>query len=79
MLTCARFSGHGLRRNQSDCDIYSNSDGREEPVPWHRLRDRGRHLHRPGCPVHRGTSHQAQVRYALIFGFSAADVSQETW
>lgn len=66
MLMCARLSGHGLRRNQSDCDIYSNSNGREESIPRHRLCRRGRHLHCPGCPVHSSTSHQAEVFSVLV-------------
>lgn len=61
MITFARFSGHGLRRNQSDRIIYSNSDGREESIPRHRLRRRGRHLHCSGCAVYGSTSHQAKV------------------
>lgn len=67
MLMSSRFSGHGLWRNQGDCDIYSDSDGREEPVSRHRLCRGGRHLHCSGCFVYSSTSHQAKVCFVLVF------------
>jgi len=62
LLTTYRLSRYRVWRIKIHCHIYSDSNGREEPVPRHRLRRCWWDMYCPWCPVHCGTSHKATVR-----------------